>query len=88
MSLKEKHVSVNDTRYIVRELTIGQMLPLMERLSGDDAQKAQMEMVSLSVHDENDSALRDRAELLGVSAYMELTKHVMEVNGLGDSGNE
>ena len=86
--LKEKKVTVNGVDYTVRELTIGQMMPLMERLSGDDSQKAQLELVSLSVHAASGEALGDDVSGLGLSSYMELSKHVLDVNGLGDSGNE
>lgn len=85
--LKEKQVSVGEVLYTVRELTIGQMLPLMERLQGDDSTKAQMDIISLSVHI-NGEAIGDGVSELGFSAYMELSKHVMAINGMGAEGNE
>ena len=86
--LKEKSVNVGGTDYLVRELTIGQMLPLMEQLSGDESNKAQLKMVSLSVCDAGGVQLGDKTSELGLSAYMELSKHVMDVNGMGEAGNE
>ena len=86
--LKEKQFVVGDETYTVRELTIGQMMPLMERLQGDEATKAQMDMVALSVHDSS-GPLSDRVSDLGFSAYMELSRYVMSVNGIdAGEGNE
>lgn len=85
--LNEKKVKIGNVDYVVRELTIGQMMPLMEKLSGDESSKAQLEMVSLAVC-VNGEALGDSVDALGFKAYIELSKHVMEVNGMGDSGND
>ena len=86
--LKEKRVEIGDEWYVVRELTIGQMLPLMEKLGGDESNKAQLEMVSLSVCDNEGQPLGEKTNSLGLSSYMELSKVVMEVNGMGEAGNE
>ena len=45
-------------------------------------------MVSLSVCDNEGQPLGDKTNSLGLSSYMELSKVVMEVNGMGEAGNE
>jgi hypothetical protein len=85
--LNEKTVNVSGVDYTIRELTIGQMLPLMEKLQGEDSTKAQMEIVSLSVCVDG-NPIGDEAANLGFSTYMGLSKHVMAINGMGDEGND
>jgi hypothetical protein len=63
------------------------MLPLMEKLQGDESSKAQMEIVSLSVHLDG-KPLGVEAKNLGFSTYMGLTSSVMAINGMGDEGND
>lgn len=89
--LKEETVEVNDTTYTVRELTIGQMLPLMGRMQGEDAedqQKAQLDMVSACVHTADGAPLGEAVINLGLSTYMMLTKAVLKINGMDDLKGE
>lgn len=82
---KEKKVKVNGSEYLVREIRIGDMLPLLPRLSGDEANEAQLEIVKKCVL-VNGQPIGDAAVDLGLSEYLELAAIVMEVNGLSGKG--
>jgi len=67
--------------YKIKELTIGQMLPIMDLIS-TDPKKFQMEMVKLSVYKDG-VALGEAALDLPVSEYMKLAVDVMEKHNFG-----
>lgn len=80
---KEKKVKVNGAEYVVREISIGEMMPLLPRLSGDEANEAQLDIVKKCVY-VNGHPIGDAASELGLSEYLELAGTVMAVNGLAE----
>ena len=70
--------------YKIKELTIGQMLPIMDLIS-TDPKKFQMEMVKLSVYKDG-VALGEAAMDLPVSEYLKLAADAMAAHDF--SGEE
>lgn len=76
-----KNIEVDGVSYTVREIKVGEMMPILPRLNSDDdalQAQAQKDMVAACV-----SPLNDIDEL-PFSTYMALTNVVLEVNGLGN----
>ena len=83
---KTRDVEINDELYVVHELRVGDMMKIMPRLADEKkAADATMDLMKLSVHS-NGKPMAEALEDVGLSTYMELTKHVMEVNGLQGKG--
>lgn len=81
--LKSETVVVDDQTFEVKELTIGQLVDILPRLTGDDPTGAQVDMLKMSVY-QNGVALGEEVCNLGVSTYMPLLNAAMKVNGLGN----
>ena len=80
--MRSKQVDI----YEVRELTVGQMLPIMP-LATDDPSKFQQEMAKLSVH-LNGESIGDTLNDLPFAFFMNaLLPAVIEVNAMGESKN-
>ena len=84
--LKSSELTISGEVYTVKELTIGQLVPLIPRLTGDDASTAQLEMLKLAVY-KDDQPLGEGVLELGVSCFATLMAKVMELNALGDDGD-
>ena len=82
MKFNTKTVTLRDTDFEVRELSIGQLMPLI-RLMNDDAEEGQMRLMAASIYVDG-VALDDDFEDLPASMMMQLAPHVMEVNNLED----
>ena len=81
--LKCEVVEVSGQKYEVKELTIGQLIGILPRLTGDDSANAQLDMLKMSVHKDGEP-MGDAVSDLGVSHYMPLLNASMTVNGLGN----
>ena len=81
--LKNKEVTIEGIKYEVRELSIGQFIDILPRLTGDESQQAQLDMLKLCVF-VGEAQLGEAVASLGVSAYMPLINAAMDVNGLGN----
>lgn len=79
---KSEEVKVNDEAFTVHELRVKDMLDIMPRMSDEDQlQEATMDLMKLSVYQDG-MPMGDDIEEMGLSTYMGLTQHVMEINGL------
>jgi hypothetical protein len=87
MKLNKKEVSVNGEKFTVQEITIGEILPIMPRLQGDEAQQAQLEMMQLTIF-RNGAVMGESVSGLGLSTYLTLAEEVMKVNGLDKEGKD
>jgi hypothetical protein len=65
--------------YEVRELTIGELFPIIDLLS-TDTKAFQLELAKLSIF-KDDKALGEELLKLGIRDYMQLIPAVMEVHG-------
>jgi len=88
MSLKRKALTINDTEYEVREITIGQVLPILPRLEDpEQAQDAQMDIMKMCIVQDGE-AIGDAVVDLGLSSYLKLAEEVMVINGLSEVGKD
>jgi len=88
MSLKCKVLTVNEVEYEVREITIGQVLPILPRLQDEEqAQEAQMDIMKLCIVQDG-KALGDKVPDLGLGTYLKLAEQVMRINGLSEVGKD
>lgn len=81
MNRKEKQVTIRGVEFTVREIRLGDMLPLMKRFGGDDNAEAQLEMVKKAVY-VNGEQVGDALDEYGFGIYGELVQAVLEVNGM------
>jgi len=79
----EETVTVSGDTFTVRELTIGQMLPILPRLTGDDVYSAQLDLLKLSVARDG-ALLGDAVADLPVSCLMPLITKTLELNGMSE----
>jgi hypothetical protein len=83
-------ITVNGQDYVVRELSVRQLFPLMELLQGG-TMEGQVEVFGLSVHEAGSTTPigAEAANELGMSTFMALLPVIMRVNGLeqNDEGN-
>lgn len=74
--------------FIIKELTIGQFLPVMDKM-GSQTQTAQLEMMGLSVCDAAGEPLGlDGVSALGASEFLPLWTAVADLHGLGEKKAE
>lgn len=79
---KHKEVKVDGELFVVHELRIGDMIKILPQLSNDEkSAEATMELMKLCVH-QGGTPMGEKIEDLGLSTFMTLSEHVMEVNGL------
>ena len=81
--LNIEKVTIGETEYEVKELTIGVMIGILPRLSSDDASDAQLDMLKASVYKDG-VLLGDAVADLGVSTYLPLLNTCLSVNNLGN----
>jgi len=79
--LTKKEVTLAGQKFVVSEITIGLMLPILPRLQGADAQQAQLDMMKACIFID-DKPIGEDVMNIGLSTYLELAKEVMMVNGL------
>lgn len=84
--LKQEDVTVGDTTYQVKELTIGQLVEILPKLSGGESNKAQLELLRMCVCKDG-VLLGDQVDGIGSSAFMAFVSAAMKVNGMAE-GNE
>jgi hypothetical protein len=74
--------------YEVHAVSVGDMLPILPLASSDTA-TFQLKLVAASVTLNNVKLTEDEVRAIPFSFYMKkLIPAVVEINGLGDSGNE
>lgn len=78
---KTKDVEVGGEKYTVREISIGEVLPILPRLEGPEQTEAQLDLMKICIMQDG-AALGDAVRELGLSTYLSLAEFVMEVNGL------
>ena len=86
MKLNSKTITVRGEKFEVRELTIKEMMPLMNALQ-EDPQAGQMELMKEAITQNGMpvSGIDD----FPAGVFMQLANAVMEVNELGDdAGND
>lgn len=72
--------------YEVRELTIGQMAPLIPQLADDSkSAEAQLKLLTLAVYQDGE-CMGESVLNLGTSMYTDLMTAVLEVNAIGSAG--
>ena len=83
MKTLEKEVEINGQNFTIRELSIGEMMPILPRLEKhEEAQEAQIEMMQKCVLQDG-QLLGDRVSELGISTYLKLAEALMEMLGMG-----
>ena len=88
MSLQIKTVTVKGVKFEVREITIGEVMPILPRLSDtEQAQDAQMEIMQLCIKKDGKS-MGEKVADLGISTYLDLAEEVMAINGLSTVGKD
>jgi len=90
MKVNESKITVNGVEFVVKEPTIGAMMPLLPRLSGEDdedIQMAQMDLLKMCVYVDG-KVLGEAIESVGVSTYLTLAEEVMELTGLAAAVEE
>ena len=86
--LKSKVVMIDDTKYEVREITIGEVMPILPRLNNEDeAQEAQMDIMKLCIV-KDDKPMCEDVLNLGIASYLKLAEEVMLINGLSEVGKD
>ncbi len=78
-----KEVNLNGVDYTVRELTIGEVLPIMPRLGNGDDMEPQLELIEICVLADGQALDSVGARALPFSVFLKLISEVMEVNGMG-----
>tara|TARA_R110000796_G_scaffold73686_1_gene165648 strand:+ start:273 stop:539 length:267 start_codon:yes stop_codon:yes gene_type:complete len=86
MKFNTKKVTIRDVEFEIKELTIGQLMPIV-KLMNDDAEAGQIELMAASIY-MNDEPLGSEYENLPASMMMKLAPHVTEVNNLDDGEEE
>lgn len=86
MKFNSQTVTVKGTAFEIRELSVGDLLPLIRKLS-DDPDAAQLEIMRKSIH-MNGKPLGEDFDRLPASALMKLMNPVMQINALGDDEDE
>lgn len=86
MQRKSEEFKIGDTVFIINELTVDDMMPMLERMEKDQA-SAQKEIVGKSVQVNGAAIGADQVGGMGISVYMQIVKRVMKVNGLDNEGN-
>ena len=85
--LKTKKVKDNGTTYVVRELTMRQLLPFMDKIG--EGTDFQTELMQVAVTNEAGEPIGDAILDFGLGLYMKLSNTAMELNGMaGDEGND
>ena len=83
MKFNTKNVTIRDTDFEVRELSIKQLMPIIREMD-TNPEEGQMQLLAASVYVDG-VALGADFEDLPASLMMQLAPHVMEVNNLDDS---
>jgi len=81
--LETKKVTAGSNDYVVTEMKMGDMLPILPRLSGDPetAQNAQVDMLKLCILVDG-KQIGDGVLELSVKSYLILIVEVMAINGM------
>lgn len=90
MKLKSKEVDLDGDVFVVAEIAVGQMMPLMSKLNSEDeveAQEAQLDMMRVCILVDGEP-IGDRLDELGISAYLKLAEDVMAINGMDLVGKD
>lgn len=82
MLRKEKTVKIDGEEFTVREVSVGDVMPLMPKFGGEEANQATMELMKKCIY-RNGQPVGDGVSEFGLSLYMKLADHVIEINGLG-----
>lgn len=82
MKFNSETITVRDTVFEIRELSVGELLPLIRMLS-EDQDAAQLEIMRRSVWVNNQPIGEDFDRLPG-QVLMKLMGPVMRINALGD----
>jgi hypothetical protein len=87
--LEEMKVEFGGVEYTVKELTIGEMLPLMPRMQNTEdheaLQEAQMEMMQKCIYKDG-QLLGEGVMNIGLKGYLKLVTAAIEINGLSSEG--
>ena len=86
MEFKSEEVTVRGTTFLVRELSVRDMMPLMSLMESDPV-VGQSDLMRKSVYVDG-KPLGDGYEDLPASVMMKLVPVVLRVNSLNQEGNE
>ena len=81
MKRKSEIMEINGEKLVITELTVDEMMPLMAMMEKDQ-NKAQKEIVGLSVTLNGASVGSDYIGKMGISSFLPIMKKVMAVNGM------
>ncbi len=81
--LKKKNVEINGEKFVVSEISVGVILPILPRLQGEpqEQQDAQIDMMRQCIFI-GDKPIGDDLMEIGLSAYLQLAEEMMKINGL------
>lgn len=83
---RQEEVVVNGETYTIHEMRVADMMSIMPRMSDEDkVQGATVDLMKLCVYKDG-QPMGDAFDEVGISTFMELTEHVMRVNGLSGKG--
>jgi len=75
--MKSKQVG----EYVVKELTVGKMLPILK--IKDDQERFQIEIAKATIFKKDGQPIGEAINELGISEYLPLLEAALEVSGLG-----
>lgn len=78
-------IEVNGRKFEIKEMSIGEALPIIGKLSGDGAAEAQIDMLNACVTESGNAIV---AAELPFSYFTPLIGEAMKVNGFGGDGDE
>ena len=88
MGLQVKTIEINDEQFEVREIKIGEVLPILPRLEDpDQQQEAQLDIMRLCIAKDGLAMGEDVLDL-GMHTYLQLAEEVMQINGLTKVGKD
>lgn len=79
--LARKDVPINNMNFSVMEISIGEMLPILPRLQGDEANEAQIDIMKKAVLLDG-VVMGENLLNIGLASYMKLITEVLQINGL------
>ena len=88
MQLNSETVTIRDTEFEVRELTVAQLLPALQTMAEDDSLGA-LQLLKISVHMDGEP-IGDALESMPSEVFMKLSPVSMRVNNMGqeEEGND
>jgi len=88
MKVRETEVTIDDQTFTIREISVGEMMPILPRLEiQEEAQGAQLDMMKKCIVQDG-QLLGDRISELGISTYLKLAQELMKLLGMTEMGKD